>query len=521
MNFLDYSIIALYIGGMLTMGYFMREQKSGKSYFVGDKNFGWFTLLLSTMATQLSAISWLSVPAFVGLKMAGGMQWLTYELGVPLAMIFVSVVLIPTLYRANIVSAYGYLEKRFGTSTRLLISVVFLISRSFGTGVSVYTVALLLESVFQIQFWQTICIICVVTLIYSLKGGLKVVVYTDVVQMFIKFFGILVCLGFALYNIGGWDAFMQHVDINRTKVINVNSMGFRGDSFGFFPMVFGGFVLYASYYGCDQTQVQRALAAQSLKEVRKMYLLNGIVRFFVTLTYCITGLIVGTFVLMTPDLKAAIPAAQPDKMLPIFILNYLPNGIIGLVMVAIFAAAMSSLSTTINALSAVTMEDFVTRARKLTEKEYLVYSQWAAVFWGLVCIFFAFFAGNIADTVIEAINKIGSVFYGPILATFALAALTTRIRTQAVNVGLLTAVLVNVYLWKFQPQIFWFWWNVIGAVLTVLLAYLTNPLFTSRDTTTTALTNCGPFQLWTRDTYFLIGFFVFMVMFCWSIPYWF
>ncbi len=520
MNFLDYGIIALYISGMLLMGYFMREQKSGKSYFVGDKNFGWFTLLLSTMATQLSAISWISVPAFVGLKVAGGMQWLTYELAVPLAMIFVSTVLIPTLYRANIVSAYSYLEKRFGTSTRLLISTVFLISRSFGTGVSVYVVALLLESVFQIQFWQTICIICVVTLVYSLKGGLKVVVYTDVIQMFIKFFGILVCLGFALYNIGGWDNFMQHVDVSRTHVINFKSMGVSGDSFGFIPMVCGGFVLYASYYGCDQTQVQRALAAQSLIEVRKMYLLNGIVRFFVTMTYCLTGLVIGTFVMMTPELKAAIPAGQPDKMMPIFILNYLPNGIIGLVMVAIFAAAMSSLSTTINALSAVTMEDFVTRVRTLTEKQYLAYSQWAAVFWGLVCIFFAFFAGNIADTVIEAINKIGSVFYGPILATFALAALTTRIRTQAVNLGLIVAVLVNLYLWKFQPQVFWFWWNVIGATLTVTIAYLTSPLFTNRRADVVVATS-GPVQIWTRDTYFLIGFFVFIVVFCMSIQYWF
>ena len=520
MNLLDYAIIAIYISGMLMIGYFMREQKSGKSYFVGDKNFGWFTLLLSTMATQLSAISWLSVPAFVGLKVASGMQWLTYELAVPLAMIFVSVVLIPVLYKANIVSAYSYLEKRFGISTRLLISVVFLISRSFGTGVSVYTVAMLLESVFQIQFWQTICIICVVTLVYSLKGGLKVVVYTDVIQMFIKFFGILVCLGFALYNIGGWDAFIQHVDSSRTRVINFQSMGLSGDSFGFFPMVFGGFVLYASYYGCDQTQVQRALAAQSLKEVRKMYLLNGIVRFFVTLTYCLTGLVIGTFVLMTPALRAAIPLAQPDKMMPVFILNYLPNGIIGLVMVAIFAAAMSSLSTTINALSAVTMEDFVVRYRKPTEKQYLAYSQWAAVFWGLVCIAFAFFAGNIADTVIEAINKIGSVFYGPILATFALAALTTRIRTQAVNLGLIIAVLLNVYLWKFQPQVFWFWWNIIGAIVTVSIAYLSNPFFSDRRSGVAVIAG-GPFQLWNRDTYFLLGFFTFMVAFCWSIQYWF
>jgi solute carrier family 5 (sodium-dependent multivitamin transporter), member 6 len=515
MNWLDYSIIIIYILLMLSMGYFMRDQSSGKSYFIGDKNFGWFTLLLSTMATQLSAISFISAPAFVGMKMGGGMKWLTFEFGVPLAMIFLSLVITPFLYKAGIVSAYEFLERRFGRSTRLLISTAFLLSRSFSTGVAVYTVALLLESVFNIHFWQTIGIICVVTMLYSLKGGLKVVVYTDVIQMFIKYFGIVVCLGFALYNMGGWSVFLEHLDKERTQVVNFDSWGFNGDTYGFFPMLFGGFVLYASYYGCDQTQVQRSLAASSLAEVRKMYMLNGIVRFFVTFTYCITGLVIGTFALVTPSFKALIPTTQPDKMLPMFILHYLPNGIIGLVIVAIFAAAMSSLSTNVNALAAVSMEDFVTKRFKFSEKQYSLYSQVCVA----VCVFTAAIAGDIAETVIEAINKIGSVFYGPILATFTLAILTKNIKANNMNLGLITGVLLNVYLWKFQPQIFWFWWNLFGCIMTLGVAYLSS-LFNAKKVLKPLESSSLAFEFWNKSTYYLIIFFIFIIFFSISIPYW-
>lgn len=519
MNWLDYSIIVIYILVMLSMGYFMREQSSGKSYFIGDKNFGWFTLLLSTMATQLSAISFISAPAFVGMKSGGGMKWLTFEFGVPLAMIFLSVVITPFLYRAGIVSAYEFLERRFGRSTRLLISTAFLLSRSFSTGVAVYTVALLLESVFNIRFWETIGIICIVTLLYSLKGGLKVVVYTDVIQMFIKYFGILVCLGFALYNMGGWEAFLKNLDSERTQVINFTSWGFDGDAYGFFPMLFGGFVLYASYYGCDQTQVQRSLAAKSLAEVRKMYMLNGIVRFIVTFTYCITGLVIGTFALMTPSFKAMIPATQPDKMLPMFILHYLPNGIIGLVIVAIFAAAMSSLSTNVNALAAVTMEDFITKRFKLSDKKYLLYSQICVVFWGSICILTAAFASDIAETVIEAINKIGSVFYGPILATFTIAIMNKKVKAKNMNLGLIIGVLFNIYLWKFQPQIFWFWWNFFGCVITLSIAYFTS-LF-NLEVKSNAYTSIPyEIQVWDKSTMYLLIFFLIIIFFSLSIPLW-
>jgi len=160
-------------------------------------------------------------------------------------------------------------------------------------------------------------------------------------------------------------------------------------------------------------------------------------------------------------------------MIPVFIIKYLPNGVIGILLVAIMSAAMSSLSSTVNSLSAVTIEDFVKRFKSdLSDKQYVRYSRITSLFWGLVCLFFAFFAGNIEGTVIEVINKVSSVFYGPILAAFMLALLTKKTHALGANIGILAGVLFNMYLWLYVPDVFWFWWNAIGCLITLSVAYL-------------------------------------------------
>lgn len=467
MNYLDIIVIIVYIVGFLFLGRLFKEAKSGKDYFLGGKSFGWFPLALSTAATQLSAISFISAPAFVGLKQGGGMMWLTYEFAVPLAMAFLMVYLIPPMYKSGIVSVYAYLERRFSSSTRILLSIVFQFSRAFGTSVMIYTVALILTSVMAVPMWVTILIIGIVTLIYSYQGGMKAVVYGDVIQMVILVLGIFICLFYGIYVVGGWGEFLANLDQTRLPVINMANYGVEGDEFGFWPMLIGGFFLYVSYYGTDQSQVQRLFSADSVETVKKTLLANGIMRFPLTFTYCLMGLVLGTVVATQVDFQAMIPADKPDLMVPLFIKTYLPHGIIGILMVAIFSAAMSSLSSAINSLSAASVEDLFNRKQTLSMTKYVAYSRYAALFWGVVCIVLAFFTGDIAKTVIEAINKIGSVFYGPILATFVAAIGIRRINYIGANVGLIVGVLFNVYLWLFMPNIFWFWWNAIGAVVTL------------------------------------------------------
>lgn len=442
MNYLDYIIVIIYLLGFLGIGYFFKENKNSKDYFLGGQSLSWFPLSLSTMATQLSAISFISAPAFVGLKDGGGLQWLSYEFGVPLAMAFLLIALIPTLYNSGIVSVYEYLEKRFDASSRLLISVVFQISRSVATGVMVYTMALILQATINIDFWISIALIGVITMIYSFQGGMKAVIWGDVIQMGVLFLGIIICLVYGLNELGGIDNFIMNVDKERLTAVDFSKWGFnnadKNDEFGFWPMVIGGFFLYASYYGTDQTQSQRLLSANGLPTIKKLLLANGLLRFPITLIYCIMGLVLGTLfiqdesfsILMDTVYQANIGSLEgkkADLMVPVFIIKYLPNGIIGVLIVAIMSAAMSSLSSTVNSLSAVTLEDFVKRFKpNLKDSTYVKYSRLLSVFWGLVCLFFAFFAGSIEGTVIEVINKISSVFYGPILAAFILAISTKK-----------------------------------------------------------------------------------------------
>ena len=195
------------------------------------------------------------------------------------------------------------------------------------------------------------------------------------------------------------------------------------------------------------------------------------------------GLVLGTLLLQDASFQSlmdsvyqtnigSLEGKKADLMVPVFIIKYLPNGIIGILIVAIMSAAMSSLSSTVNSLSAVSLEDFIKRFKpNISDKQYVSYSRLLSVFWGLVCLFFAFFAGSIEGTVIEVINKISSIFYGPILAAFILAILTKRTHALGANIGIIAGVAFNMYLWLYVPNVFWFWWNAIGCLVTMFVAY--------------------------------------------------
>ncbi|MEL7147094.1 MAG: hypothetical protein AAFO69_12045 [Bacteroidota bacterium] len=282
-------------------------------------------------------------------------------------------------------------------------------------------------------------------------------------------------------------------------------------------MLIGGFFLYVSYYGTDQMQVQRLLSAKDMGTVKQTLFFNGLMRFPITLLYCIMGLVIGTLAMTDSAFLAAVPMDKPDLLIPVFIRDYLPHGLIGILMVAIFSAAMSSISSAINSLSAATVEDLIIRGDEKKGENYLKYSKRAALAWGIICITLAFFTGDIAKTVIEAINKVGSVFYGPILATFIAAVAIKKVNATGAKAGLLTGVLVNVYLWQFVPDIFWFWWNAIGTFVTLMVAMVVSQLSKGQpkvaDTLSFKVANYEPVK-----TITLILFFVFIVLVSYFIP---
>ncbi len=540
MNFLDYAIIIAYLIGFLLLGYFFKDNKSGKDYFLGGRSLGWFPLSLSTMATQLSAISFISAPAFVGLKLNGGMKWLTFELAVPLAMIFIMLMIIPPLFRSGVVSIYEFVENRFNRSTRMILSTVFQISRALGTGVMVYTMAFILQAVLNIDFFVTILLISVITIVYSWQGGMKAVVWGDAIQMIILFVGLVACLlvGDSLMSDVGDTAFVAE----RLQVVDYNWGFTKGEEYGIVPMIIGGFFLYASYYGCDQTQAQRLLSAKDEGTIRKLLLANGVLRFPVVLVYCIMGLMVGTLALNNVEFMEAIKEVtrvhfpdefassgiKADLMIPVFILEYLPHGLIGLLMVGVLSAAMSSLSSTINSLAAVSVEDFFNKKdNPLSNESYMRISKQAVVFWGIVCIGAAFLFGGSDSPVIEIINAIGSVFYGPILATFVLAIFSKRINANGMNAGIIIAVLINLLFSKTIQKmfgfdlgfdVFWMWLNFTGFALTVAIAYVVSALKPTNVETQLIEYDSSEINFFGKEPLILMGFFVFILGLCFVIP---
>ena len=545
MNYLDHAIVILYLVGFLAMGYFFKENKDSKDYFLGGRSMGWFPLSLSTMATQLSAISFVSAPAFVGLKLNGGMKWLTFEFAVPLAMLFIMIVVIPPLFRSGVVSIYEFVEKRFSASTRLILSIVFQISRALGTGVMVYTIAIILQAVLDIDYVYTVLIISLITIVYSWQGGMKAVVWGDAIQMVILFVGLIVCLLYGSSLLTDHGGLINGFNEERLQVLDLNWGFGEAQEYGLWPMLIGGFFLYVSYYGCDQTQAQRMLSAKDEKTIRQLLLANGLLRFPVVLTYSIMGLMIGGLVSVAPDFLSDISAVtqrhfpddfavngvKADLMIPVFIIKYLPHGLIGLLMVGILSAAMSSLSSTVNSLSAVTVEDFFNRGKqKLSGKKYMLISKISVVFWGGICIASSFLFGGSKSAVIEIINAIGSVFYGPVLVTFLLAIFSKRVNHIGMNLGITMAVIINLTLSKtiqgmfgFDPgfDVFWIWLNFTGVLLALFFAYI-GTLLTAHVVKPKEAVNVT-FNLKTSDFMIkevgiLIGFFIAIILFSYMVP---
>jgi SSS family solute:Na+ symporter len=518
--------ICAYLVGMILLSIYLgRGQTDQADYYVGGRNLPWWAVGISTMATQTSAISFISVPAFVALREGGGLTWLQYELAVPLAMIFVMIFLLPFFRRLELISVYEYLERRYGPGTRSLLAGVFLLSRGLASGVGMYAAAIVLSVCLRTELWLMILVIGIVTLIYDTIGGMKAVVYSDVIQMGILAGGIILCVGYALSEVGGWSAVLAAHDPARFKALDFSTGWGDGGKFPMWGFLIGGFFLYASYYGCDQSQVQRELSAPTASDTKLSLMFNGFARLPLTLAYVFLGLAVGAVFALRPEAMSLIPAGNPDFMIPTFVLEYLPHGIKALIFAAILAASMSSLDSALNSLSASTMRDFIERYMPLKDvRHHLLLGKLTTVAWGVLIIIFAFMLGG-EETVVERINKVGSAFYGPILAAFVTGLTIRRVSGSGMVIGILAGVGLNFVLWLGFADVFWMWWNFTGCVVAVLVAVGISLVKPQRAPDS----GSGLLILWDTDVWkeerrwlpvygLLVLFFIGMVVLCACLP---
>lgn len=520
MGFLDWVIIGAYFIFLLLFGYFIgQENHDQDDYYVADRKLSWWAVGISTMATQSSAISFISIPAFVAVKEGGGLTWLQYELALPLAMIVTSIFLIPLFRQLKLVSVYEYLQMRYGRSVRNTVAIIFLLSRALATGIALYATAIVMQSITGFPLWVSILGMGVVILVYDTLGGMRAVVYSDIVQMGLLLLGVIVSIYIAIDILGGVGAIFETFPKERLQTLDFSwGLGGADGSMPFWAFLFGGLFLYTAYYGTDQSQVQRELSARSIEDAKRSLYFNGFARFPLTMLYVLMGITVGTLYLQDSSLQASVAATSADHLIPQFILAYLPDGVKGLLIAAILAAAMSSIDSALNSLSAVTLHDFELNEKHINGAKEIRLSQITTIFWGIAIILFAFVVGSIADTVIEAINKIGSAFYGPVLAVFLAGALHKRIGSKAILTGLFSGVGINLFLWLAHPEIMWMWWNVTGVVvayMSALLLSLTSFKESEKDSDYTARHNIA--LTWTRVDTLLAGYFLMMLMVLWLI----
>lgn len=488
---LDWGIVFGYLAGMVALSAWLaRGQRSARDYYLAGNRIGPLPVALSVLATQSSTNSLLGIPALVAFTAGAGFHFMQWEIALPLAAIVLMAWFYPTFRQLRLISLYEYVERRFGLATRTVLSLTFQLLRAFGTGVTVYGFGLVISLVLGVNFGAAVAVVMGVTILYDVLGGMRGVIWSDVIQLVLIVAAVLGAIAVAISLVGGVGSVFSLVPAARFEGVHWGGHGLGdGATFGFLPVLIGGFFLYVSYYGCDQTQAQRLLSTRSPEEAERAIYFSGLLRFPLGMLYGVLGLCLAAYAAAHPEfldeLKTGSPDGAPQYNLavPVFVLKHFPPGAVGLVIVGMFAAAMSSLDSTLNSLSALTMRDVLDRLLgwKLSPRGELWASKSVTAFWGILCLIFSFFVGGISDTVVESVNKVTSLLAGPMLAVFTLGLFVRRANEKGALVGLLTGGATNAALWIFAPSVSWLWWNVAGWLAGMVTGLITSLLTRAPD----------------------------------------
>lgn len=518
-----------------------------KDHLKGGGSANWLTVGLSVMATQASAITFLSTP---GQAYDEGMGFVQFYFGLPLAIIVICMVFIPIYHKLKVYTAYEYLEQRFDRKTRTLAAILFLVQRGLAAGITIFAPAIILSTILGWDLKLLNLSIGLIVIIYTVSGGTKAVSITQKQQMFVIMSGMIVAFMIIV------NSFPSNIDIiDALKIAGVGGkmeiIDFSFDvekKYTFWSGITGGFFLALSYFGTDQSQVQRYLSGKSVKESQLGLMFNAVLKIPMQFFILLTGVMVFVFfefnsapVNYNPQVinylekvqnaeylqqkrefsitrenkiikqnqyiksidganskkleseiielhkkekkirqnvkdiskevgPSSIESNDLDYIFIFFILNYLPHGIIGLLLAVILSAAMSSTASELNALSTTTVIDIYKRNHntKKSEKHYLKASKWFTVMWGLIAIIFASF-GSLFENLIELVNLIGSIFYGTILGIFIVAFFFKQVKGNHVFYAACISQILIFVIYAFS-EIGYLWLNFIGAIITILLS---------------------------------------------------
>lgn len=480
MRWLDLGVIALYLAGITWFGArFRHSQRSLRDYFLGGRGAPWWAIALSIVSAETSILTVISTPA---LSFTGNLGFLQVVLGYLLARIVISALFLPAYFRGEMYTAYELMRRRFGERIRKLTAGTFLVLRAAAEGVRVFAISIVISIVLGTGEMASIVVILLLTLIYTYEGGMTAVIWTDVVQMVLYIAGAAVSLAALLHEIpGGWEHVMAlAAPLGKLQVFDFQTgpaAEFFSRAYSFWGGVLGGCFLTTASHGTEQLIVQRLLAAPNQRQSRAALLASWVVIFFQFSLFLTVGLCLFAYY---TDRGLAAPAVT-DRIYPLFIWEQLPEGVAGLVIAAILAAAMSNLSAALNALASTTVMDFLrplAGAHAGDDAVWLRRARLATVAWAAVLLGVALAAQNVRN-VLEAGLGIASVIYGSLLGVFLLGLLTHRTGEAGAMAGMLAGLAVMLYV-RFATPVAWTWYVLIGTGATFVAGWAISLLLAKR-----------------------------------------
>ena len=545
MSTIDWIVLALTLIGISAYGiYKTRGSKNLESYLASNRSTPWWAIGLSIMATQASAITFISTP---GMGYEYGLKFAQFYYGLPIAMVIIAVWFAPRFFHLKVFTAYEFLENRFNLNTRLYTAALFLIQRGLAAGVTIYAPSIILSQILGIPLQVNILVIGILVILYTVSGGTKAVTQTHKQQMTVIFLGLFISFGFLIYYLQQKVGFSEVVSLAKAKdILSGWDTNFDlADRYNVWSGLIGGTFLMLSYFGTDQSQVQRYLSGKSLREIRVGLFFNGVIKIPMQFFILFLGVLVfwfytayekpvsfdndkltwlqtehpadyqslitiqeeidkkkATASLSQSDLSAiaAQQKAVQNRMNKVldennytskvketdfifisWVLEWLPIGLVGLLLAVIFSAAMSSTSAELNALATTSLVDFYKRLdnNRKSDFHYLRASKMLTLFWGIVAIIFASVA-SLFDNLVEFVNILGSLFYGTILGIFLVAFYFKKIQGRAVLIAGVIAQLFILAMHFLQDEvatligtkISFLWYNLVGCAIVIGVALL-------------------------------------------------
>lgn len=464
LTWLDYVVIAGYLLAITAFGsWFARFQKTTRDYFLTDRSVPWWAICFTIVATETSTLSFIGVPAGA---YAGSMTFLQLALGYVVGRVLVSVLFLPAYFRGELFTSYELLHRRFGASVKNAAAIIFIVTRTLADGIRLFATALVISVVTHLPVSLTVVVLGAAMIVYTVRGGVSAVIWTDVVQMFIYIAGALVVFTGLLHLIpGGWGEVVRTAGAaGHLRILDFSTDPHR--VYTFWAGLIGGVALTLATHGTDQFLVQRLLSAKSSRQAAVGLVLSGVIVLAQFTLFLIIGVMLFTYYQHTPLPRALV---SNDEILPLFIVTALTHGAAGFIVAAIVAAA---LSPSINALAATTVNDFYKPYLRphADEQTLMRVSKNATIFWGVAQIGVGLGAQYVTKSVLDSGLSVLSLAAGPVLGAFLCGVLSTRVRSRAMLAGMFVGTLVVAWAWA-TGACAWTWYAFIGASVTSLVAW--------------------------------------------------